>query len=48
MFFFSKGHFDELGIDISEEQWSSIVEQASDINLVNVVEEIEEIIISET
>jgi hypothetical protein len=47
-FFFSKSHFDDLGIDISDEQWDSIVEQAEDVNLSDVVKQIEEIIQDET
>ena len=36
-FFFSKSHFDDLGIDISDEQWETIIEK-----------QIEEIIQNET
>jgi hypothetical protein len=47
-FFFSKSHFDDLGIDISENQWRTIVEQSEDVDLSSVVEQIEEIIKNET
>ena len=47
-FFFSKSHFDDLGIDISDIQWETIVEQAEEVDLANVVKQIEEIIQNET
>jgi hypothetical protein len=47
-FFFSKSHFDDLGIDISDEQWETIVEQAEDVNLASIEKQIEEIIQNET
>jgi len=47
-FWYDKSHFDDLGIDISSEQWRSIAQESEDVNLGNVVEQIEEIIESET